>query len=70
MVICQPAPSLHCLHAEDMRGLQDVKLARRFLEGLPPEVAHPLVLFYGKVDAALEASKQFSNQVCMGCPCD
>jgi hypothetical protein len=53
-----------------MHGLQDVKLTTDFLEGLPPEVSSTLVLFFGKVDAALEASKQFSNQVCMGCPCD
>ena len=51
-------------------GLQDVKLATRFLEGLLPEVSRPLVLFFGKVDAALDASKQLSNQVCLGCPCD
>ena len=62
--------SLHCLHADDVCGLQDVKLATRFLEGLLPEVSRPLVLFFGKVDAALDASKQLSNQVCLGCPCD
>ena len=43
--------------------MQDVKLAARVLAGLPPEVSRSLVLCFGKVDAALEASKQLSNQV-------
>ena len=33
------------------------------LVGLPPEVSRTLVLCFGKVDAALEASKQLTNQV-------
>lgn len=33
------------------------------LAGLPPEVARTLALCFGKVDAALEASKQLTNQV-------
>ena len=44
-------------------GMQDVKLAARMLAGLPADVARSLVLCFGKVDAALEASKQLSNQV-------
>lgn len=46
-----------------MLGMQDVKLAATFLAGLPPDVSRSLVVFFGKVDAALEASKQISNQV-------
>ena len=38
-------------------------MAARVLAGLPADVSRSLVLCFGKVDAALEASKQLSNQV-------
>ena len=43
--------------------MQDVSLAAQILKGLQPDVSRSLVLCFGKVDAALEASKQLTNQV-------
>ena len=43
--------------------MQDVSLAAQILKGLQPDVARSLALCFGKVDAALAASKDLSNQV-------
>ena len=43
--------------------MQDVSLAAQLLKGLQPDVSRSLVLCFGKVDAALAASKELNNQV-------
>ena len=43
--------------------MQDVSLAAQILKGLQSDVARSLALCFGKVDAALEASKELKNQV-------
>ena len=48
---------------EAEKCLQDVSLAAQILKGLQADVSRSLVLCFGKVDAALEASKQLNNQV-------
>ena len=43
--------------------MQDVNLAAQILNGLQSDVSRSVVLCFGKVDAALEASKGLKNQV-------